>query len=181
MNYSLGIFDLDYSSHIDILYLSARRYCHPCYTITYLTSSKNFYLDSDRNWVKINGGVDCFAFVILVLKDLGRMGLIQFPFYRVKGVIEILRQSELDCTLQQIHSSDAIEVNQCGVFFYTKNLEGWSTIGERHMGFYFRFEDGFRLIHNSIYYGDLGRVREISFDSSQMDEYINKAFAFYIY
>lgn len=176
-----SIFDLDYNSNFDRLYITARKYTNPAYRIKYYKSSSNFYFDKERGWVKISTDVDCIAYVLLVLKDLGRVGAIRFPQNMIVGVLSILWSDKLTNKLRLIDSINYIERLSCGVFYYTKNQEGWISKGCRHMGFYFRFDDGFRIIHNSIYHDLEGSVIEINFDSWQMQEFIDNAFEFYIY
>jgi hypothetical protein len=176
-----SIFDLDLSNQRDTMYIFALRYTEPKYRFCYKACDNNWVRDEHRQWVKTNSNIDCFAFVMMVLKDLSNAGFIDFPQYYISNVIDIVRLALNQKVFISIQNCKIIIDNQySGIFFYTTNINGLVTRGNRHMGFYFTFGDSVHIIHNTCPTGTQGGVKLDILNQQQFDCMIGKQYQFYI-
>lgn len=176
------IFDLNLSNLRDTVYIFAKRYSEPNYKLQFTASNCNYIKDGSGRWVKMNSGIDCFGFVLLVLKDLARYGFIDFPHQKkIVNVIDLLRNALNKGILIEVDSWDkCFENSLCGLFFYTKSSIGWGTKGCRHLGFYFVFDNQITLVHNTLFYGEYGGVVEEKYSKVEFNEFIQSKNQFYL-
>jgi hypothetical protein len=173
------IFDLDLSNLRDTLYISALRYTEPSFSFCYYACDNNWLRDEQRQWVKTNSNIDCFAFVMMVLKDLSHFGFINFPQYYISNILDIVRLAHTQGVFETIQNSNIIINNQySGIFFYTKYINGWTIQGNRHMGYYFAFGNEIHIIHNTSGYE--GGVKLEIKNKFQFDSWIKDQYEFYI-
>jgi hypothetical protein len=176
----MSILDLPYSDNFDLLYLTSRKYAFEPYRFTYKCRPNNYIRHEDDYWTITTKPVDCIAFVLMILREIARRGVWEFPMTRVNNYNELIIEAINQGILHIIQDSRTMTTGDCGTFVYLKDSMGLIEKGERHMGFYFCFGDNITIIHNSYYYGELGGVVEQKMTHHEFDKFIDSYYQFYV-
>jgi hypothetical protein len=148
----------------DTLYIFARRYSEQAYQVPYISINVKepdpIYIKNTKGQYQLmKTSLDCFSFIWLVLRDLNRYGHITLPKGYLKDMVQVVQKAIDAGSLKEFKSEEQLFDKECGILFYLKSAEGFTKVGERHMGFWFRFEGDIYFIHNSYLKGGVVEQR----------------------
>lgn len=176
------VFDFHLGDIRDTVYIVARRYTEPNYSIRH-----NFWNPEHRNANSIDGNLevredkrfnDCFGSVWIVLNDLAKMGFIRRVYSKsIIDTIPIIQNSIRVGFMSEFDNLEILEGKLGGIFFALRRGEiGWEKFGMRHLGFWFYFNNEFRIIHNTRGVG----VVEVIMSPQEFENYIKSFYKVYL-